>query len=237
MKLVVLSLFLSSFVLGKVNKVLNSKGVIWGMDFVNQSIIFTKRSGDLFLYNLKTKQTKKLVINLPNLIVIGQGGLLDVLVDKDFSKNNFIYLTYSKKIGSKITVAVIKAKLIDSEIKSAKDIFIAKTDSKKSIHFGSRIRQDRNGDLFVSIGDRGIREAAQNLKNHHGSILKIDRNGNPAKGSPFIKNALPEIYSYGHRNPQGMYITDSGELYINEHGPRGGDEINIIKKRRQLWMA
>lgn len=217
----------------KLEHVKLSDGIIWAAAFLpDGKILFTERSAKLKVFDPSTKTSKE-ISGLPKVYVSGQGGLLDLILDSDFSKNKKIYFTYSKESSEDMyTTAVYSAKLNALKLEEGKDIFVAKTKSGKSHHFGSRIRENKDGFLFVSVGDRGKRDKAQDLTNHHGKILKITKEGKPAPGNPFLKNkeALPEIYSYGHRNPQGMdYDETNDELWINEHGPRGGDEINKVE--------
>ncbi|MEC9282929.1 MAG: PQQ-dependent sugar dehydrogenase [Bdellovibrionota bacterium] len=217
----------------KLEKIKLSDGIIWAAAFLpDGKILFTERGAKLKVYDPTNKSTKE-ILGLPKVYVSGQGGLLDLIIDSNFKNNNKIYFTYSKETAEDLyTTAVYSAKFDGSKLIEGKDILIAKTDSGKSHHFGSRIRETKEGLLFVSVGDRGKRDEAQSLKNHHGKILRITKKGKPAPFNPFqkTKGALPEIYSYGHRNPQGMdYDASTNELWINEHGPRGGDEINKVE--------
>ena len=125
------------------------------------------------------------------------------------------------------------AKLQNNKLINWNDLFISQAFSDTSRHFGSRITFDEEGHLYFSIGDRGVRENSQNLSNHAGSIIRLNLDGSIPSDNPFInkKDALPEIYTYGHRNPQGLfYDKTSKNLWSIEHGPRGGDEINLIEK-------
>lgn len=223
----------------KTENILETDEVIWSFDFLPDArILFTEREGNLKLFDPKTKKISS-VTGLPKIHVSGQGGLLDVIIDSEFLKNQTIYLTYAKKLESGSTTALFKAQLKGNKLVAGKDIFVAKTDSSRSIHYGSRVRETKDGYLFLSVGDRGKRHEAQKLGNHHGKILKITKEGKAAPNNPFLKNkdALDEIWSYGHRNPQGMdYDIETDTLYINEHGPRGGDEINkVIAGKNYGW--
>lgn len=124
-----------------------------------------------------------------------------------------------------------RAKLIDNQLTDWQDLFITQSRSKKKKHFGGRISFDFKGHIFLSIGDRGVRSNAQDLTNHAGSILRLNIDGSTPHDNPFIDNneALNEIWSYGHRNSQGLFFNDqTQQLWSIEHGPRGGDEINLI---------
>ena len=171
----------------------------------------------------------------------GQGGLLDVVPHPDFANNRLIYLTYSKpnEDGSQATTAVARGRLEGNRLVDVQDIFVAKAWSTGGNHFGSRLAFDGRGHIFFSVGDRAappVRETAeqhpaQNLSNHQGTIIRLNEDGSVPADNPFVNRAgaLPEIWSYGHRNPQGLAIhPETGDVWANEHGPRGGDELNLI---------
>ncbi len=171
----------------------------------------------------------------------GQGGLMDIALHPDFLKNKKVYFTYSKKMGRKQTTALARGiftGMREKKIKQVKDIFLAKPFISSSIHFGSRLVFDKQKFLFMTVGDRHQRHKAQSLNTHLGKVLRLTDEGQAPQDNPFYKKrsnktelALPEVWSFGHRNPQGLYIhPETGELWEQEHGPRGGDEINLIKK-------
>jgi aldose sugar dehydrogenase len=205
--------------------------VVWGFDFINENqIIFTQRNGKLNILDLTTKTVSE-VKNPPYVVNKGQGGLLDVRVHPEFSKNSLILLTYSKSVGSKITTALYQAKLSGNSLVEGKDLFVAKAESTNSIHYGSRITFDQKNNIFLSVGDRNDREESQNLKVHNGKILRLTPNGEAHPDNKLEKNpgGLKEIYSYGHRNPQGLFFDlEKNLLWSSEFGPRGGDELNLI---------
>ncbi|MCI5071794.1 PQQ-dependent sugar dehydrogenase [bacterium] len=217
----------------KVEKIVQEKRAIWGFDFINdQQIIYTLISGQIKLFNLKNKSSVQ-IKDLDTVYVGGQGGLLDIAVHQNKDKNNSIFFCYSSKTKQGKTTVLAKAELINHKLHNIKTIFTAQPYFKTSHHFGCRIAFDGKGSLFLSVGDRGHRDLAQSLNSHNGKILRLDLDGKPAKNNPFVKtkDAKPEIWSYGHRNPQGLfYSTTSHTLYEQEHGPKGGDEINIIEK-------
>lgn len=216
----------------KADIVLETTGVIWGFDFLpNGTIIYTKREGSLHLYNPKTKKTAA-ITGLPKIKAKGQGGLLDVKLHPSFNKNNWVYFTYSKPIGSKATTALGRAQLKNNKLVGFKNLFSAHEANSNSHHFGSRIAFDHKGHVFFSIGDRGKRHLAQKVEYHNGSILRLNEDGTIPKDNPYLKNkkALPELWSVGHRNPQGLfYNLETNELWECEFGPKGGDELNLIK--------
>ncbi|MBO1924412.1 PQQ-dependent sugar dehydrogenase [Thiomicrorhabdus sp. 6S3-12] len=208
-------------------------GVVWAMDALDkETFIFTVRSGKAGLLELNTGKVIWLS-GLPEVHAQSQGGLLDVAVPPDYVSGGWIYFTYSKPglLQAKTTLA--RAKLKNHSLTTWQDLLVSDSASLRNIHFGSRIAFDGKGHLFFSIGDRGMRSPAQDLSNHMGSILRLKMDGSVPKDNPFVsrRNAMNEIWSYGHRNPQGLYYDPASDrLWEIEHGPRGGDEINLIEK-------
>jgi len=219
---------ISMFAQNTVSKVASNLGVGWGMTFLNEnSLLISQKDGKITLLDLKSKETKN-IQNIPKVLYRGQGGLLDIQ-----KKDEWIYLTYVKNVKGQGATTLARAKILDNKLVEFKDLLVTKSFSSTSHHFGSRIAFDDKGHVFFSIGDRGDRHSAQDLSNHKGSILRLNLDGSIPLDNPFVNNAkaLDEIYSYGHRNPQGLFFDKNNKtLYSNEHGPRGGDEINIIKK-------
>ena len=214
----------------KMEKIFEGEEVIWGMDFISKNeLVFTERSGKFKLLNLATKKVSE-ITGVPKVYAEDQGGLLDVFYD---AKMGTLYLTYSDPDASNPTTSLFRGKLsADKKSIQGSRIFQAHAFEKGGIHFGSRVVIDDKGFLFMSVGERNKRDQAQLLTNHQGKILRLDRDGKVPPGNPFIgnKDALPEIWSYGHRNPQGLTISPSGQLLNAEFGPRGGDEINLVEK-------
>jgi glucose/arabinose dehydrogenase len=177
------------------------------------------------------------VSGVPAVAAAGQGGLLDVVLHPNVAQNKFVYLTYSKPLTIGSTTALDRAKYENGALVDGKDIFVADTKGRPG-HFGSRVTFDKTGHLFMSIGERQIapegdllKHPAQDLTNHHGKIVRLMDDGRPAEGNPFVgqAGAKPEIWSYGHRNPQGLPIHPvTGDLWEIEHGPQGGEELNLI---------
>ena len=192
------------------------------MDFIDErKVLVTSRQGALFKVDIPTNETDE-IKGIPDSVAIGQGGLLDVAVLK-----GDVYLCYTKEVApSRYTTAIFKAHLENDRLINGKDLFVSNHSSSAGYHFGCRlvISDDQ---LYASLGDRGDRLNAQKPDNHAGSIIRISLTGTP------INNAkddwLPEIHSIGHRNPQGMTLMPNGELWSHEHGPQGGDEINVIQ--------
>lgn len=234
----VLLFLLSSFTYAKdyqadgqkftVETIYDGKGVIWGFDFLNDDqILFSERDGKLRLLNLKTKKSHE-VSGAPKVFVGGQGGLLDVFFDR---KERDVYLTYTEPVGKEATPSLFKGKLNEDKTKlTGKRIFQAKALSKNEYNFGSRIVIDKDGFIFMTVGERYDRDKAQSLKFHNGKTLRLTKDGKAAAGNPFINDGLPEIWSYGHRNSQGLFIDNAGVLWEAEYGPQGGDEVNVIEK-------
>ena len=159
--------------------------------------------------------------------------MLDVAKAPDYIQGDWIYFTYSKSLQGQGVTTLARAHLNGSTLQDWDDLLLTHSDTETNVHYGSRIAFDDNGYIYFSIGDRGIRENAQDLTLHAGSILRLKRDGNIPIDNPFVDtaNALPEIWSYGHRNPQGLaWDNDNKRLWSIEHGPRGGDEINLIEK-------
>ncbi len=175
------------------------------------------------------------VAGLPDVVDAGQGGLLDVLVDPGFAGNQTIYLSYSEPgTGGKGT-AVASARLAGDRLEDVRVLFRQEPKSQGGRHFGSRLVLARDGTLFVTVGDRGERSGAQDTTINRGQVLRIHTDGRVPADNPFVDSgdARPEIWSYGHRNPQGAALHPAtGDLWIHEHGARGGDEVNVPRAGR-----
>jgi aldose sugar dehydrogenase len=219
----------------------------WGMTSLpDGDMVFTEKGGDIFRIG-KTGEKAK-IAGGPTVLSDGQGGLMDVELHPKFQENKIIYFTYSKvkdsAAGKWSTTAVMRAKLDGLQLSEQTDIFVALPYHDKSrYHYGSRLEFDRNGYLYVSVGDRGQHESnlPQLLDNDCGKIHRIMDDGRIPSDNPFANkpNARGSIWSYGHRNPQGISLNPTtGELWEDEHGPRGGDEVNIPKKGKNYgWPA
>jgi aldose sugar dehydrogenase len=171
------------------------------------------------------------VAGLPPVHARGHGGLLDVALHPNFSRNHLVYLTYSQAGADGATVALARGRLDGARLSAVEDIFVADAWTGTDLQFGSRIVFGRDGTLYMSIGDRNERQRAQDLSDHVGTIIRICDDGSVPDDNPFVgrPNVRPEIYSFGHRNVQGLAVhPDTGVLWATEHGPHGGDEVNVI---------
>jgi len=209
----------------------------WGISLLPDGrFLVTEKMGTMCIITPAGKIVKK-ITGLPAVVADGQGGLLDVAVDPKFAANRMVYWDYSEQTPEGTLLAIAKGKLSASEdkIENIQVIYRATPAYKGSLQFGSRIVFDKNGNLFVSTGERSgsdIRMQAQSLSSALGKIIHITKTGKAVAGGPFAKTAKarPEIYAYGLRSPEGLAINPlTGELWESEFGPRGGDEINIIR--------
>jgi glucose/arabinose dehydrogenase len=199
-------------------------------------LMVTLKSGYMEIHDGNGALVKR-ITGFPPVVFEGQGGLLDVTFDPDFAHNKIMYWSYSEKYGSGSLTTVAKGELNEAEgkVEHVSVIFRATPAVRSSLQFGSRLLFDKDGDLFVSVGEKSVLEGrvqAQQLGSHLGKIVRITKDGKPAPGNPFLHTAgaMPEIYAYGQRNPEGLEINPAtGELWESEFGPRGGDEINIIR--------
>jgi glucose/arabinose dehydrogenase len=217
----------------KVTTLAKDLGVPWGMAFLSpNSLLITEREGYLLRLDLKSGKTTD-IDGLPwDILVLGQGGLLDVAIDKTSPTSNWIYFSYSKNVDGQGATTLARAKLANNTLVDWQDLLVSKSRSPTSYHFAGRLAFDQQGHVFMSIGDRGIRNNAQDLSNHAGTIIRLNLDGSVPPDNPFIHDdaVLPEIWTYGHRNPQGLFFNSvTQQFWSNEHGPRGGDEINLIK--------
>lgn len=213
-------------------KITSIKGTPWGMDFLDETrLLITAKDGNIYLYSFDTKNIER-VYTLDGVLDYGQGGLLDIKVLNHEGKK-WIYFTYSKSIDKKGATTLARAVYKDKKIYDFEDLFITKSLSSRNIHYGSRITFDEAGHIYFTVGDRGNRDDAQDLKNHAGSVIRLNLDGTIPEDNPFYgqKGIAKAIYSYGHRNPQGLfYDKETKKLWLIEHGPRGGDEINLVEK-------
>jgi aldose sugar dehydrogenase len=215
----------------QVDEVVSGQGVIWGVEFLSADrLLFTERQGNIYLVDLETGLIKRLQ-GTPDVWSKDQGGMLDAAVEKGYVPGDWIYFTYSKNIQGQGATTLARARLLEDRLTGWQDLLVTKSATRTGRHFGSRIAFDGKGHLFFSVGDRGVRPNGQDRSTHAGAILRVNLDGSTPADNPFVRgNGLPEIWSYGHRNPQGLFwVNDQARLWSNEHGPRGGDEINLIQ--------
>lgn len=215
-----------------------AKDIIWAFDFLpDNTLIYTEKRGKLWLNkNNKTSEVK----GIPEVWHHDQGGLLDVAVHPDYKKNGWVYLSFSHKTGKNTSgravgaLAVVRGKIKGQQWVDNEWVYLQPKDThiNRGWHFGSRFAF-KDDYLFFSIGDEGYQEMAQDLSRHNGKIHRIHHDGKIPRDNPFVNtsNAVASIWTYGNRNPQGLTVApSSGKLWSSEHGPRGGDEINLLKK-------
>lgn len=217
----------------KLEKVAEDLNTPWAMTFLSETkLLVTEREGHVFLLDIKNS-TKTKLTNTPSVMAEGQGGMLDIALSPNYQTTGWIYVTYVKNIEDEGATVLARAKLKKNNFYAWQELLVSESTTDTSRHFGSRIAFDNKGHVFFGIGDRGERPNGQDLTNHAGSIIRLNLDGSIPKDNPFVSSdtTLPEIWSYGHRNPQGLvYDKKMNRLWEIEHGPRGGDEINLIKK-------
>ncbi|WP_282162907.1 PQQ-dependent sugar dehydrogenase [Ulvibacterium marinum] len=206
----------------------------WGMAFLpDGGMLVTEKSGEIIHF----KDGKKTGIkNVPEVYQRGQGGLLDIELHPEYENNGWLYITYSSEEGEDKggNTALIRAKLSDNALTEIELLYKAGPNTTKGQHFGSRIAFDNEGYLYFSVGDRGNRDVnPQDIKRDGGKIYRLNDDGSIPNDNPFVNTdgAKTAVFSYGHRNPQGLVRhPETGQIWDNEHGPKGGDEINTLKK-------
>lgn len=202
----------------------------WALAFLpDGDYLITERSGQLWRFD-GTRFTR--ISGLPDIDPVGQGGLLDVVPDPDFARNSTIYLTYSGRYEFGLGTLVSRAELRGDRLRNVEELFRMNRSSNGGRHFGSRLVVGTDGMLYFTTGDRGQRDRSQDPEDHAGAVLRIAPDGSVPADNPFVNGGgAPEVYSYGHRNAQGMTVHPrTGEIWLHEHGPQGGDEINVVKR-------
>ena len=214
----------------------------WSFVFLSEDkILYTEMPGNLKIASLKDMSTTS-IENVPNVQYVSQGGLSEVILDPNFKNNNKIYLTYSSKDkNGKSTLFLMSAELSQNALVNKKIIFQALAPRRTAVHLGAKLAFLNDGTLLLTSGDGfDYKEQAQSLNNHFGKIIRINKDGSVPFDNPFvdIPYALPEIFSYGHRNMQGLVVMEDGRIFEHEHGPRGGDEFNLIESGKNYgWPA
>jgi aldose sugar dehydrogenase len=217
----------------------------WGLAFLpgferDGRALVTERAGRVRVVNLRSGEVGPPVEGVPAVVARGQGGLLDVAVHPQFESNGLVYLSYSEPgTGAdegRNSTAVARGRLQGNRLADVQVVFRQQPKVDSRAHFGSRLVFDRDGRLFVTLGDRfSRRDDAQTLDNHHGKIVRLEADGRVPADNPFVgrAGALPEIWSIGHRNVQGAaFHPATGALWAHEHGPQGGDEVNVVERGR-----
>jgi len=217
----------------RIEPVVTNLKIPWALAFLpNGDHLITEKEGKI-LWHKKEDPPHQFteVQGVPEVYDGGQGGLMDLVLHPDFQKTPWIYLTYSISKDGKRTTRVSRALWNNGALQKLQVLFTAQPWFKRNIHFGSRLAFDSKGYMFFTVGDRGNRDLAQDLSTHNGKVLRLHADGSVPEDNPFVsrKKAMKEIWSYGHRNPQGL-VFKGEELWAHEHGPRGGDEINLIQK-------
>jgi glucose/arabinose dehydrogenase len=204
----------------------------WAVEFLpDGGILISERGGRLLLLG---EGNVRSVSGLPEVVVGGQGGLLDVMVPRDFATSRDVFISFAKAQpgGEGTALGVGHLSEDGTTLAGFRLLFEMSPGSEAGRHFGGRIVEAADGRLFLTLGDRGEDDAAQDLSRHNGSVIRINRDGSVPADNPFVgqPGARPEIWSYGHRNPQGATLDADGNLWISEHGARGGDEVNLIRR-------
>lgn len=203
----------------------------WGLAFLpDGGMLVTERPGRLLV--IREGEDPKPVSGIPEVVESGQGGLLDVALHPDFGNNQLIYLSYAGAGEGGAGTEVVRGRLEGDALLNVEQIFAVSQKSGGGRHFGSRLLFAADGMLYITSGERGDPDRAQDLQDHAGKVIRLTADGEVPEDNPFKNNASakPEIYSWGHRNPQGMALQpDTNRIWTVEHGPRGGDELNVIE--------
>lgn len=215
----------------------------WSIAFLpSRDVLITELPGRLRIVREGVLQPEP-VAGVPKVSYKRQGGLFDVALHPDFEHNQFVYLSFAKpnEDDSESTTAVIRGRFDGNQLSDVEEIFEAKAWSESGLHFGAKLAFSHDGYLFITVGDRGVNplstprgeHPAQGLATHHGKIVRLNDDGSIPEDNPFVgrSDALPDIWSYGHRNQQGLTVhPDTGDIWSTEHGPQGGDELNLIQR-------
>ncbi len=203
----------------------------WAIAFLPEGdLMITERPGRLRLVR-DGRLLDQPVAGLPPIHVEGQGGLLDLALHPDFAENRWLYFSYAAAVAGGVTTRVARARLIDDRLQEVEVLFTATPASRGGRHFGSRLLFDDAGYLYITVGDRGTMARAQRLDDHAGTTIRLHDDGRVPADNPYVNmpSALPEIYTWGNRNAQGMALhPQTRAVWQHEHGPRGGDEVNRI---------
>lgn len=204
----------------------------WSLAFLPDGrMLVTERGGDLRWIDTQGRLMPRPIAGVPAVADTGQGGLLDVVPHPEFGSNGWIYLSYAYGSLFGTHTAIARGRLAGDRLTDIDVLVEGEPTTMGGRHFGSRLAFGPDGHLYITIGDRGRRDEAQSLQSHNGTVLRLRDDGSVPADNPFVgrADALPEVYSYGHRNAQGIAVQPgSGLIWLHEHGPRGGDEVNIV---------
>ncbi len=207
----------------------------WSLAFLpNGDMLVTELSGQLRLIRRGSGKAET-VQNVPEVYYAGQGGLMDVVPHPNYRRNRLIYLTYAGGNSDENATYVMRARLNGTRLENRKVIFRANPRKDTPVHYGARMAFMRDGTFVLTIGDGfDYREQAQNLKTHYGTVVRLTDDGKVPSDNPFVgkAGALPEIWTYGHRNAQAILVDRRGRVFLNEHGARGGDEVNLLSPKK-----
>lgn len=222
----------------QVTRMLGGLDTPWAIAFLpGGDYLVSERGGRLL--HVANGQARA-VVGVPKVFATGQGGLLDIMIPRDFATSRAVFLTYARRQGggkaAGTALAVGRLSADGHRLDKTRTIFESAPGGKGGRHFGARVIEARDGTLFVTLGDRGDRPSAQDRSNHNGVVVRINRDGSVPGDNPFVGPSFqqagirPEIWSFGHRNPQGAALDRQGNLWTAEHGARGGDEVNRIRR-------
>ena len=216
----------------QVNKVLDGLENPWSMAFLPDGrMLITERAGRLRLVTKSFQLHPTPIAGLPKIKAAGQGGLFDVAIHPDYAANGWIYWAYNEPGAGGWGTALARGKLQGTQMTSVEVLFSMRPKSRKNQHFGGRIVFDTSGFVYLTLGDRGDRDRAQKMDDHAGSVIRLHDDGRVPENNPFVKlkGALPEKWTLGNRNIQGAALhPQTGKLWTHEHGPQGGDEVNLM---------
>ena len=220
----------------QVNKVLDGLENPWSMAFLPDGrMLITERAGRLRLVTKSFQLHPTPIAGLPKIKAAGQGGLFDVAIHPDYAANGWIYWAYNEPGAGGWGTALARGKLQGTQMTSVEVLFSMRPKSRKNQHFGGRIVFDTGGFVYLTLGDRGDRDRAQKMDDHAGSVIRLHEDGRVPENNPFVKlkGALPEKWTLGNRNVQGAALhPQTGKLWTHEHGPQGGDEVNLMSAGR-----
>lgn len=215
----------------KATKVVGNLDHPWSMAFLpNNEVLITERGGRL--RSVQNGKLSKPIAGVPKVYAQGQGGLLGVAAHPQFSENRLIYLAYSGAGKGGASTELVRGQYQQGKLTNLQKLFVALPKVDSAHHFGGRLLFDKQGYLYLTLGERGQKDLAQDISNHAGGVVRLNADGSIPESNPFKNKAgaVPELYSYGHRNVQGIALNpNNGQVWTNEHGPQGGDEINILK--------